>query len=318
MAASYRIPKRKTNLNDMLSILIATYNYGCARLAAELRTQAETLRLKEKGAFDYEIIISDDGSTDKDALAENAVLNSWPRCKHVLLTTNGGLAHNRNELVRAARYEHVLLMDGDAAVCHDNFIETYWQARHLADVVCGSLLNPPGGPAPGHELRYRYEREAERRRTVAFRSQYPYRHFCAFNILAAKSVFEHVRFDDRCVEYGYEDALFGLELERAGITVAHIDNPLIHEGIDSNHSFLQKTETALRVLKRLGSPLQEQTGASRYYALLTRCKLDGMACFLFRTTQKLLRKNLLGRHPSLLLFSLYKLGYYATLHHSTH
>ena len=314
MTAFFRIPKRKTKLNDMLSILIATYNYGCARLAAELRTQAEKLRLKENGAFDYEIIISDDGSTNKDALAENAAIRSWPRCKHVLLTTNGGLAHNRNELIRNARYEHVLLMDGDAAVCRENFIETYWQSRHLADVVCGSLINPPGDPAPGHELRYCYEREAERLRTVTFRSRYPYRHFSAFNIMANKRVFEHVCFDERCVEYGYEDALFGLELKREGITVAHIDNPLIHEGIDSNRSFLQKTETALRVLKRLGSPLQEQTGASRYYAMLTRYKLDGMARFLFRKTQKLLRKNLLGRHPSLPLFSLYKLGYYATLH----
>lgn len=311
---SHSIPKRKTNLTDMLSILIATYNYGCARLAGELRAQAEKLRLKEKGMFDYEIIISDDGTTNKDTLAENAAISSWPRCRHVRLATNGGLAHNRNELVRTARHEHVLLMDGDAAVCRENFIEKYWQSRQLAEVVCGSLLNPPGAPSIGHELRYRYERQAERRRTVTYRSKHPYQHFCSFNMLASKSVFERVRFDERCTEYGYEDALFGLELQQAGITVAHIDNPLIHEGIDSNRSFLRKTETAMHVLSRLGSPLQEQTGASCYYAILTHFKLGGAAAFLFRLTQNLLRRNLLGRHPSLLLFSLYKLGYYASLH----
>ena len=46
-------------------------------------------------------------------------------------------------------------------------------------------------------------------------------------------------------KYGHEDTLYGAELELNKFTVIHINNPIIHLGIDEALLFLEKTELAL-------------------------------------------------------------------------
>ena len=59
--------------------------------------------------------------------------------------------------------------------------------------------------------------------------------------------------------------------------------------------------------KNMYSPL------TRKYEQLQRWHLHKILPPLFKLTAPLLRHNLLGDSPNLLLFALYKLGYYATL-----
>lgn len=297
----------------MISFLIPTYNYDCTTLVRDLQQQAIRFKAATGNAFDFEIIVSDDASSDTATWRKNGIINNWEGCRFIRQAENGGRARNLNALVEAARFEHVAIIDCDAAVCDEHFIRRYYEATHAADIVCGSLRNPPGPPPCGHELRYRYEQHGERHRSVRNRSKQPFARFCTFNVMIKKSVFGKVRFDERCTEYGYEDVLLGLELEKAGFSILHIDNPLVHTGIDDNASFLSKTETALRVLRRLGMPIQSHVGASRAARLLKRLGLLPSAAFLFHAFRRPLRKNLLGRRPSLLLFAFYKLGYYCDL-----
>lgn len=126
-----------------------------------------------------------------------------------------------------------------------------------------------------------------------------------------------MRFDPRCREYGYEDALLGLVMKEQGLTLVHIDNPLIHTGLDTSREFLMKTEAAMRTLTRLTGTMQEANGVARLYDRLAKWRLAGVLRGVFRLVRPLLRRNLLGRRPNLFLFQLYKLGYYASLrpHH---
>lgn len=48
----------------MISILIPVYNYDCSLLIKELAAQSLQLKEELDGEFDYEIIVSDDASTD--------------------------------------------------------------------------------------------------------------------------------------------------------------------------------------------------------------------------------------------------------------
>ncbi len=294
----------------MLSILIPTCNYDCTRLVFDLARQADALQ--RAGGFEWEIIVSDDASENAETIRANQSINQRKGCRYLLQAERIGPARNRNFLLQEAAHPWVLVVDCDAQVCSENFLQSYWDARGQAAVVVGGLRNPENA-APGHELRFRYEKQAERQHSPAFREQQPYAHFSTFNFMARRDVLCSILFDTRCKDYGYEDALMGLELQRRRISICHIDNPLVHLGIDRNEDFLRKTETALHTLLHLEGPMQQAAGASRTAHRLRRYGLEGICAWAFRLFQKPLRKNLLGKSPSLLLFKLYKLGFYCRI-----
>lgn len=294
----------------MLSILIPTYNYDCTPLVKDLLRQALLLQEKEGGAFNFEILVFDDGSEAREADLLHKGVDALPRCRVVSVGRNVGRAAGRNLLVAQAQYAWCLLIDSDAEVCTANVLEEYWTAREAADVVCGGLRNPDLASAQGCELRYRYEKAAEKRRPAACRNAHPYACFSTFSVMFNKRVFDTLKFNEQCKDYGYEDALMGLMLEQKGFSIYHIDAPLIHMGIDGNASFLAKTETALRTLLAIGEPMQSAAGASRVYRKLCQWHLSTLCDRLFRVFRNALRRNLLGRNPSLLLFKIYKAGYY--------
>ena len=297
----------------MISFLIPTYHYDCSSLVLSLAKQADYLCDKNRGTFDYEILVSDDGSCDATVDTLRKGISHVPKCRLLIQPSNKGLAHNRNLLARTAHFPYLLFMDSDAQICTDSFVEQYWQQHERASVVCGALRNPSTPPRKGCELRTRYEQAAESKRSAQYRNKHPYDAFTSFNVMIQRDVFQTLTFDERCTEYGYEDTLFGLMLEQHGISILHIENPLIHGHLDTNDAFLNKTETALHTLARLGDPLQARTGPSR---LCRRLKLAGLLPllrFTFHLLRSPLRRNLLGQHPSLWLFKVYKAGYYSTL-----
>lgn len=296
----------------MLSILIPTYNYDCTSLVLTLFEQASALKNTLKGTFDFEILVSDDASPRKEFLPLYEKLQEEGKCRFFALAENVGRARIRNYLASQSQFDYLLFIDCDALVCTDDFVRQYWEARRKGNVVCGALQNLAVCP-PGGELRYTYEKAAERQRPAAVRTQNPYAYFTTFNVMFQRKVFAHLLFDERCTEYGYEDALMGLMLEHEGYSIAHIDNPLIHNGIDPSAVYLEKIETSLRVLHRLGDPLQS---ASALVRLERRLKSLGVLPFLhwgYKRYSAKMRDNLVSPHPSMLMLKLYKLGYYASL-----
>lgn len=298
----------------MISFLIPNYNYVCVDLVRDLARQGEQLRAEQPVAFDFEVVVADDASPRRETVEANRAINALPRCRYVERTQNVGRAHLCNWLIEEAKFDCIVIIDSDAAVCTPDFVRRYWEESDTADVVCGTLRNPEGGEPRGCELRYRYEQHGMKHRRAALSNEAnAYWQLSTFNLLLHRSALGTLRFDERCREYGYEDALLGLELERRGISLRHLDNPLVHTGIDRNASFLQKTETALRTLSLLEGPMQERAQVARTERRLRALRLDGVACALFRLASGLLRRHLCGHHPSLLLFNLYKLGFYTTL-----
>lgn len=299
----------------MFSFLIPVYNYDCRRLVCDLLHQCRRLR-DEPGAtaFAFEVVIADDASTDAALERGNARLAAEEGVRYLRVAENMGRARIRNYLARQARYDYLVLIDCDALVCTPDFVARYYRERDRADVVVGALRNPDVCPR-GCELRYRYEQQAMRRRTVSYRQSNPYAYLSTFNLLVSRRVLLRLPFDERCTDYGYEDALMGINLQRACISIAHIDNPLVHNGMDRNDEFLRKTMTALRTLARLDGPMQEFSALARLCRRVDRLHLRPLVLAAYRAVRPLVRRNLLGRHPSLAAFQLFKAGEYLRLRH---
>lgn len=296
----------------MLSILIPTYNYVCAHLVCDLQKQCEEVQASlGEEAFRYEIIVADDGSTDGETIEKNAVIEYLPHCRFIDNDRNLGRSAIRNLLIRESRGEWLLIIDADAEIVSDDFIRRYVETTpSYPDIIVGGLCNPPEAP-DDCSLRYRYELHCDSTRSVEARRKAPAMFFSTFNFMAARHVFDSVMFDERCTEYGYEDALFGIEAEHAGYQILHIDNPLQHNGINDNASFLRNSETALRTLHRLGPPMTDRARVATAARRLG--VLRPLVLILYKMSRPLLQRHLLSRHPNIHLFAFYKLGYYLSL-----
>ena len=291
----------------MLSVLIPTYNYDCSNLVRQLCKKAEGLN------GGYEIIVADDASTDEQLRNRISELDSIPNVRVFMNKENIGRAAIRNFMADQARGEWFLFIDSDAEVPGEFSLNTYLEAGREADVVCGGLCHPEVNPSPEATLRYLYEREADKRRKAVCRRLNPYAQIATFSLMVRRTVFLAIRFDVQCREYGYEDTLFGAELEKRNLRVCHIDNPLIHVGLEPNEVYLQKTETALHTLKRIESTMQGQSALLQYVVKLRKWHVAWMVKCVYKLLRHPLRRNLLGTHPSLKAFAFYKLGYYLTL-----
>ncbi len=291
----------------MLSVLIPTYNQDCSELVEKLTQQGGEL---EEG---FELIVGDDASSDirvREALNRLALL---PAVRVIHNVSNVGRAKGRNLLAREAVGDVLLFIDSDAMVPPEFSLKRYLDAIREADVVCGGLRHPDVNPCPQATLRFKYEKEADKQRMAETRNQHPCQQISTFSLMVRKDLFLGILFDEQCTDYGYEDTLFGAELEKRGAKVLHIDNPLIHTGLEPNDVFLDKTERALRTLKRLEPLMARHSRLLQTVHKLRRCHIAWLVSAVFRLLRPLLRRNLLGRNPSLKSFAFYKLGYFLTL-----
>jgi glycosyltransferase involved in cell wall biosynthesis len=285
-----------------LSILIPTYNDCCAELVAELQRQAESLPIG------YEVIVADDGSIDGSVVEANRVVNQLPCCRVVERTENSGRAAIRNFLAREARHPWLLFIDSDMVVCRDDYVRRYADTPDADIVVDGGVVI--GDLIPGN-LRSIYEKAAEHERIAERRRESPYMDFHTANFMVRRDVMLAHPFDQRFRHYGYEDVLFGKQLQLDGIAITHIDNPMSFERFETNAGFISKTEEGLRTLHTFRSELE---GYSRLLAVVSRLSLLAPFIRLFhRLFSRMLRRRLSGPQPSLLLFKIYRLGYYMSM-----
>ncbi len=296
----------------MLSILIPTYNTNLHPLVSELQAQLIELNIE------YEIIISDDASSDTSVRYHNALLADQDHVQYIQNDQNIGRSKIRNNLADSAKYPTLLFMDCDARVKNGNYIAVYLEFLKEKDlqgtdfVVLGGLSYREMQPEKTKLLRYRYGIKREVRPAFE-RNRDPYRAFTPFNMLISKSVFEKCRFEESLKQYGYEDTFFGIGLKKCGIPVYHIDNELYHEGIDTNELLLDKVAAGVANLVKLESNdklddkfLSVSTLLSTYQRL-KRTLTGKFTLSLLAKIQQPLR-NIASMYNSLIFLDLYKLS----------
>lgn len=301
-----------------LSILLPSYNNVCVSLVQVLQRQADALRGKLDKPFRYEIIVADDCSTDAACIDANRVIGDMLHCRYLRMEQNVGRAQIRNVLISESRGDYVLLIDSDLFLCDDNYLYKY--ATSTADVVYGGTrIGGEGLAMVDNEantenlkgnLRYIYEKKAEPSHRAAFRQLRPNQEISVCNLYARRDIMEAHPFDSRFKAYGYEDVLFGKRLAESGIEVTHIDNPVLINEFESNSVFVKKTEEAIITLCRFEQDLEGYSNLKTKVSTLGRY----IPLSLFRLWHRIMKnkekRNLTGSKPSLLLFKLYKLGFF--------
>ena len=285
-----------------LSVLIPVFNCRCRDLVESLHRQLRVLPVK------HEIIVADDGSTDDNIMEENRSIGSLENVILIERGINSGRAKIRNFLVKKARYDNLLFLDGDMSLRKEVFIECY--LNHDSPVVYGGYDIIHDDNRMMSNLRYRYERKAEGNHNAAIRSRKPYQDFHTSNFMASKEVMMRFPFDERFRHYGYEDVLWGKTLRDNGIAIKHIDNPLTFADFETNPQIVHKTEEAMRTLRTFADELKGYSSLLEYEQKIRKFHLTPLMRSIYKLLHKSLLRNLESNNPSILKFNLYKLLYF--------
>jgi glycosyltransferase involved in cell wall biosynthesis len=295
-----------------ISLLIPVYDYDIIALVHGMKNALG--KVPEL----CEILIGDDGSSHEykemyKSLEEEGV-------KILSFEKNIGRAAIKNRLAMEASGDFLLFIDADTVLqgTAEAYFRKWLPMMPLYKVICGGVYYhdaPPGDP--DKLLRWKYGKWSEQRK-ASEKNKNPHEWFTTFNVLIDKVVFSKIRFNEELKQYGYEDTLMGYQLKKAGIDVLHIDNGLIHEGLETNKEFLNKTKLGIENLSKLYDNITDKKTFSRTVKILRTYNY----LRFFRLTRILARVYIVYRdrmeirlesgNISVLLFRFYKNAMFCT------
>ncbi len=289
----------------MISICVPIYNFDVTLLVKDLQNQ-----ISKQKDHSIEIILIDDAS---DIFYRN--LNSFLKnsTTYIQLEKNIGRASIRNLFLEYARNSFLIFLDCDGLLSHNtNFIENYLiAAQKNLDVVCGKRIYPELCPSPNVSLNWKYGTFVENSSIEI--------NFMSNNFMIKKTLFDEISFDEELKNYGQEDTLFGIELEKKNVKITIINNPVLNGHLENNSEYLKKYNSSIKNLVELY--LKKKIDKKNYKSIkllntfhqLNKLKLTSLYNIIYQTVRPLLRKNLLGPNPNLKLFNFYKLGEFISI-----
>jgi glycosyltransferase involved in cell wall biosynthesis len=296
----------------MISILIPVYNYDIAVLVHSLKEAMETMP-------EYsELIIGSDGSAPEYLARYELLLNG--RVSLIASEKNIGRAAIRNRLASQSKCDYLLFIDADAMIpgTAETYLRGWLPCLESAKVVCGGIIYPDHPPAdPDKMLRWKYGRKREQRK-ASERNRHPHARFSGFNFMIKRETFMKIRFNEELKQYGHEDTLLGYQLKKAGINILHINNGLIHDGIESNSDYLSKIKEGIENLSILCDKVTDRKAFAssvrlvRAYDRLERIGLSYFLAGIYIRYRDRLEIDLDSSRISLFKFALFRITLFAT------
>jgi glycosyltransferase involved in cell wall biosynthesis len=296
----------------MISVLIPVFNYNITGLVLEVGNQLSAV------GKPYEIVVIDDGS-DLSYKELNRAILKQPCVRYLESPQNKGRIATRNELLTKAAFDWLLFLDADSVVISKDFTNSYLDFLNGKwDVVVGGRVYSTEKPSECQlRLHWTYgsHREAQ---PAKHRLKRPCIGFMSNNFLIRKGVFQKMQISDDLQGYGHEDTWMGIQLEKMKVKVFHIDNPVLHDGVEENNVFLDKSLNSLQNLNRLQKIVGDETLKDhvKLFAAYSRYKRLGVLPILNVIVSLMQPSILKGIHsckPSLFFFDLYRLNYFARL-----
>jgi glycosyltransferase involved in cell wall biosynthesis len=295
-----------------ISLLIPVFDYDIIALVHSMKNA-----MGKVPEF-YEIVIGDDGSSseyrEKYRSLEAANVNVISSEKNI------GRAAIRNRLALEAQGDFLIFIDADVMLpgTAEAYILKWLPFLKNSKVICGGTLYHDSAPGdPDKLLRWKYGKWREQK-SAAERNKNPHAGFSTFNVLIEKSVFSKIRFNEELKQYGHEDTLLGYQLKKAGIDILHIDNGLMHEGLESNRDFLNKTKLGIENLSKLYDKVTDKRTFSETVSILriyNKLKFFGLTRILaaiYIRYRDRMEIRLDSANISLILFSFYKMSLFCT------
>jgi glycosyltransferase involved in cell wall biosynthesis len=295
-----------------ISLLIPVFDYDIIALVHSMKSA-----LGKVPEF-YEILVGDDGSSSE--YREKYQSLEGDNVKVIFSEKNIGRAAIRNKLALEAKGDFFLFIDADVMLpgTAETYMLKWLPYMNVSKVICGGTLYHESAPGdPDKLLRGKYGKWREQR-SAAERNKHPHAGFSTFNVLFEKSVFSKIRFNEELKQYGHEDTLMGYQLKKAGINILHIDNGLMHEGLESNRDFLNKTKLGIENLSKLYDNVTDKKSFSetvnilQIYQKLKFFRLTRVLAALFIKYRDRMEIRLDSSNISLLLFGFYKISMFCT------
>lgn len=295
-----------------ISLLIPVFDYDIIALVHSMKSAMG--KVPEL----CEILIGDDGSSPD--YREKYITLESENVRVISSEKNIGRAAIRNRLALEAKGDFILFIDADVML--PGTAEAYmlkWLPYMISSrVICGGILYHDSAPGdPDKLLRWKYGKWREQK-SAAERNKHPHSGFSTFNVLIDKSVFSKIRFNEELKQYGHEDTLLGYQFKKAGIGILHIDNGLMHEGLESNREFLNKTKLGIENLSMLFDKVTDKKTFSETVLLLklyNRLRYFGITRILaaiFIRYRERMEIRLDSSNISLALFGIYKMSMFST------
>lgn len=287
----------------MLSILIPIYNFNVTDLVSDLHEQAERCNIN------FEILCFDDCS-DLIYQGQNKAIGDLQYVTYEELEVNYGRSKIRNLLAERSKYDNLLFLDCDSALPSREFVKKYIIHIENYNVVYGGRIYEEFPPLPKAKyFRWLYGKKRESI-TVDRRINAPYKSFMTNNFLIQKKAFLSIRLNESIIGYGHEDTLFGIRLRENSVIIKHINNPVVHVGLEDFEEYMQKTHEGLKNLVFIGHvvEIRDSVRLYKYLKLVNRYGLSSMVLWWTSMLNKRILANLSGSRPIMVLFDLYKLG----------
>jgi glycosyltransferase involved in cell wall biosynthesis len=291
----------------MISVCIPVYNFDINPLVDALHDEINAFQLA------CEIVLIDDCSEENYKIINRAATS---KAKYIQLTENIGRSKIRNLFLKYATNDYLLFLDCDSLIIAKDFLRNYLhEIEKKSKIVCGGRVYPTSRPEKDKLLRWKYGVKKESKIALE-RKKFPNKSFMTNNFLIARNVLEEIQFEERLTEYGHEDTLFGLALKNAGITIEHIENPILNGDIETNQIFLEKTKKAIDNLVLLNQLYENPEQLSDEIQLLKTAKnlkfMHGIIRLYHTMFARLTAFFLTKGIVNLRCFNLYKLGYFLT------
>lgn len=291
----------------MLTICVPIYNLNVTKLIQDLSKQGKKLKTP------FEIILIDDCSLESYKKQNEAICSKET---YIKLDKNIGRAKIRNRFLNYAKYNNLLFLDCDSTIISIHYLKNY--IRFITNnpnynVLFGGRIYDKKLPTRNKMLRWKYGTKQESQ-SLNIRKQAPNKSFMTNNFLIRKSVFKKVNFDERIVEYGHEDTLFGYMLKKNKYKITHVDNAVLNENVEDNIVYLNKTEKSIHnlisILKYVDDEkeLIKDITLLNFYEKMKSKNLINPIYLLFTLSKPLLKFLFTKGYVNLKLFDFYKLG----------
>lgn len=291
----------------MISILIPTYNYKIDLLINSLTNQIKKL------GVNCEIICWDDASTQSEIAEVNKKICSLHHVLYIESKQNKGRTLTRQLLAEKAQYNWLLFLDADVNPFSASFLKNYLELIELNyDCIYGGICYEKEKPIKDKYLRWKNGRKREQV-SASKRMLNPYKVIASSNLLVKKEVFISINKQLDKNKYGY-DTIFAAKLKKECKIVFHIDNPVVHLGLEHNKTYLTKKEQAVETLFQLyqkGTFSKEhENSLLKAFLFLKKFRLVKLFYYTINFNKKWIKKNILGNYPSLFLLDLYCLAHF--------
>lgn len=232
--------------------------------------------------------------------------------------TNQGRIASRNLLAEKANFDWILFIDADMLPANDDYLRSYETVitQNTPDICVGGYSYDYKLNSSEYSLRYNYGLKKESL-TADKRNKRPYKVILSGNMLIKKRVYKQHLLYLQSGSYGM-DNIIGAIFKTNQLNVLHIDNAVLHLGLEKNVTYLSKKREAARLLVenyRNNKDIEHQNDLLSLFIKSKKIGLSLILSLVYKSIGKSLEKFIIKNGSNINILQFYRLSYMCYYYH---